>query len=103
MTTVPPSSAPRPPDPWQELRDRYDVLLVRQVISDTVLMTTIGTVLRRLPEALRREVLAELRSRIGFSPEMFSNPADGHAMALVAEEAAANLLDKIDRFTGPDA
>jgi hypothetical protein len=86
------------PDPLQELRTRCDWLVARVVIGDMLLMTALGTLLRRVDEDLRREVLAEIRSRIGFSPAMFLGHDEGATLALMAEEAAAKVLDAIERF-----
>jgi hypothetical protein len=86
------------PDPLQELRTRCDWLVTRQVIGDMILMTALGTLLRRVDQDVRNEVLSEIRSRIHFGPSMFLGHDQGATLALMAEEAAANVLDAIERF-----
>jgi hypothetical protein len=95
MTAVPASTAS---DPLQNLQDRYDRLAVRQLVSEVIFATTVGFVLRSANDDLRAQLLEELRKSISVKAESFANPAKAELMALEMEEAAAQLLDQIERF-----
>jgi hypothetical protein len=85
------------PDHLPDLRDRFDRLVIRQMMGQS-LATTFGFVLRRVDATLRREILEEMRKSIVVRASGFSDPARAERMALEMDEQAAQLLDQIERL-----
>jgi hypothetical protein len=73
------------------LEDRLDRVATRQGVSEIMLATTVGFVLRSVGEDLRRQIIEERRRSISASgPSEF--------IALEMEERAAQLFDQIERL-----
>jgi hypothetical protein len=74
-----------------ELEERLDRVAIRQVVSEVMLATTVGFVLRSLDESLLRQLMGELRKNV-------SAAASSETIALEMEERAAQLLDQIEHL-----
>jgi hypothetical protein len=74
-----------------ELEARVDRVAIRQVVSEIMLATTVGFVLRSLDESLLRQLMDELRRSV-------SAAASNEVIALEMEERAAQLLDQIEHL-----
>jgi hypothetical protein len=74
-----------------DLEKRLDRVAVRQVVSEVMLATAVGFVLRSLDESLLRQLMDELRKNV-------SAAASSETVALELEERAAQLLDQIEHF-----
>jgi hypothetical protein len=75
----------------ESLEDRLDRVAIRQVVSEVLLATTVGFVLRSVGEDLLRQLMDELRKSV-------SAKASNETVALEMEERAAQLFDQIEHL-----
>jgi hypothetical protein len=80
------------------LEHRLDRIAIRQCVSEIMVATTIGFVLRSVGGDLRRQILTELRKNVRVSASSFSNPMKAEAMALEMEERVDQLLDQVEHL-----
>jgi hypothetical protein len=73
------------------IEERLNRVAIRQVVSEVMLATTVGFVLRSVGEDLRKQILAELRKSVSAT-----GPSEN--VALEMEEQAAQLIDQIERL-----
>ena len=78
-------------DRVKALEERLDRVAIRQCVSELLLATTTGFVLRSVSEDLRTQILAELRRSVIAT-------ASNAKVALEMEERAAQLFDQIEHF-----
>jgi hypothetical protein len=69
--------------------ERLDRVAIRQVVSEVMLATTVGFILRSVGEDILNRLMNELRKNI-------SATATNEAVALELEERASHLLDQIE-------
>ena len=81
----------RPEPRIEALEHRLDRVAIRQCVSEVMLATTVGFVLRSVGEDLLRQLMNELRKSV-------SATATNETVALEMEERAAQLLDQIEHF-----
>ncbi|MCK1753809.1 hypothetical protein IVA78_00860 [Bradyrhizobium sp. 137] len=82
----------------KSLEDRLDRVAIRQMVGEVMLATSLSMLLRSVPDALRRELMRELRANLHVDA---SAPDAGQAERLVleTEERFDRLLDQIEHLS----
>ena len=85
-------------DRVKALEDRLDRVAIRQVVSEIMLATAIGFVLRSVGEGLRRDLVRELRANVRVDVRGFPDPDAAELAAIEMEERFDQLLDQIEHL-----
>jgi hypothetical protein len=84
-------------DRIQQLEERLDRLVMRQLVGELIFATATALVLREVPDdRLRGKVILELRKAVSASAKGHSDPRKNELVALQLDEDVARLLDQIE-------
>ncbi|MCK1679543.1 hypothetical protein IVA87_08725 [Bradyrhizobium sp. 147] len=82
----------------KSLEDRLDRVAIRQLVGEVMLSTSLGLVLRSVPDALRRELMRELRANVHVDASA-PDSGDVERLVLETEERFERLLDQIEHLS----